>query len=183
MVPGLPRLSSACPRQVARLQHSQGEASGTGAFRRWHDSGGRPPVDLPPFALSRPANLTHAVAARLSLSDIGFEPSRRWTRQFLLSLQLSWKLAATCTRSRPSEADIARERTLSAAARHLPVRSIQNLTGSHLEPGRDSCAHRSSRRARVEQEGPASPRLRLARLRHGHACCKHEERHVDTDCL
>ena len=34
------------------------------------------------------------------------------TRQFLRSLQLSWKLAATCTRRRPSEADIARERTL-----------------------------------------------------------------------
>ena len=28
---------------------------------------------------------------------------RRWTRQFLQSLQLSWKLAATCTRHRPSE--------------------------------------------------------------------------------
>ena len=101
-------------------------------FRRWHDSGardlgGRPPVELPPFALSRLANLTHAVAARLSLSvptwqhvyrrvlrelDIEFEPSRRRTRQFLCSLQLSWKLAATCTRNRPSEADIARERKL-----------------------------------------------------------------------
>ena len=64
-------------------------------FRRWHDGGardfgGRPPVELPPFALSRLANLTHAVAARLSLSvaswqhvyrrvlrelDIEFEPS------------------------------------------------------------------------------------------------------------
>ena len=91
------------------------------------DLGGRPPVDLPPFALSRLANLTHAVAARLSLSvptwqhvyrrvlrelDIEFEPGKKWTRQFLRSLQLSWKLAATCTRSRPSEADIARERKL-----------------------------------------------------------------------
>ena len=96
-------------------------------FRRRHDSGardlgGRPPVELPPFALSRLANLTHAVAARLSLSvptwqhvyrrvlrelDIEFEPSRRWTRQFLCS-----KLAAICTRNRPSEADIARERKL-----------------------------------------------------------------------
>ena len=33
VVPGLPRLSSACPRQVARLQHSQGEAAGAGALR------------------------------------------------------------------------------------------------------------------------------------------------------
>ena len=82
---------------------------------------------LPPFALSRLANLTHAVAARLSLSvaswqhvyrrvlrelDIEFEPGRRWTRQFLRSLQLSWKFAATCTPHRQSEADIARERKL-----------------------------------------------------------------------
>ena len=42
-------------------------------FRRWHDGGardlgGRPPVELPPFAFSRLANLTHAVAAKLSLS-------------------------------------------------------------------------------------------------------------------
>ena len=136
-------------------------------FRRWHDGGardlgGRPPVELPPFALSRLANPTHAVAARLSLSvptwqhvyrrvlrelDIEFEPSSQWTRKFLRSLQLSWKLAATCTRSRPSEADIARERKLLQLARHLPVRSLRNLTGSHLEPGRDSCAHGSSRRA------------------------------------
>ena len=44
--------------------------------------------------------------------DIEFEPGKKWTLQFLRSLQLSWKLAATCTRSRPSEADIARERKL-----------------------------------------------------------------------
>ena len=84
-------------------------------------------MELPPFALSRLANLTHAVAARLSFSvptwqhvyrrvlrelDIEFEPKKGWTRQFLQSLQLSWKLAATSTRSRPSEADIARERKL-----------------------------------------------------------------------
>ena len=64
--------------------------------------------------------------------DIEFEPSRRWTRQFLQSLQLLWKLAATCNRHRPSEADIARERKLLqlAAARHLPVRSLPNLTRS-----------------------------------------------------
>ena len=146
-------------------------------FRRWHDGGapdhrGRPPVKLPPFALSRLANLTHAVAARLSLSvptwqhvyrrvlrelDIEFEPTRHWTRQFLRSLQLSWKLAATCTRHRPSEADIARERKLSAAARHLPVRSLRNLTGSHLELGRDSCAHRSNRPSAGGPRGPKQP--------------------------
>ena len=31
--------------------------------------------------------------------------------------------------------------------------------------------------------GGSSPCLRLARLRHGHACCKHERRNVDTDRL
>ena len=140
VVRGLPRLSCACPSQDTRLQYSPREAPGAGAlgpmapdtFRRWHnggarDLGSRPPVDLPPFALSRLANLTHAVAGRLSLSvptwqhvyrrvlrelDIEFEPTRHWTRQFLHSLQLSWKLAAICTRHRPSEADIARERKL-----------------------------------------------------------------------
>ena len=103
-------------------------------FRGWHDSGApnahtasKPPMELSPFALSRLANLTHAVAARLSLSipswqhvyrrvlrylDIEFEPGKKCTRQFLRSLQLSWKLAATCTRYRPGKADIARERNL-----------------------------------------------------------------------
>ena len=37
-------------------------------FRGARDLGDRPPVDLPPCGLSRLANLTHAVAARLSLS-------------------------------------------------------------------------------------------------------------------
>ena len=120
---------------IRRAKHQVPELFGPlspDTFRRWHDSGasdlgGRPPVELPPFALSRLANLTPAVAARLSLSvptwqhvyrrvlrelDIEFEPSRRWTRQFLCSLQLSWKLAATCTRRRPSKADSARERKL-----------------------------------------------------------------------
>ena len=104
-------------------------------FRRWHDGGapdhrGRPPVELPPFALSRLANLTYAVAARLSLSvhtwqrvyrrmlrelDIEFEPSSQCTRKFLHSYQ--------------------------------PERSLRNLAGSHMEPGRDSCALGSIRRA------------------------------------
>ena len=39
---------------------------------------------------------------RRVLRELGieFEPSRHWTRQFLRSLQLSWKLAATRTRAR-----------------------------------------------------------------------------------
>ena len=100
---------------IRRANHLVRELFGPVAvdtFRRWHDSGapdlrGRPPLELPPFSLSRLANLTHAVAARLSLSvacgststagvqrelDIEFEPKKEWTRQFLRSLQLSWKL-------------------------------------------------------------------------------------------
>ena len=172
-------------------------------FRRWHDSGardrgGRPPVEPPPFALSRLANLTHAVATELSLSvptwqhvyrrvlrelDIEFEPPRLWTRQFLRSLQLSWKLAATCTRSRPSEADIAREcKLLQLRVIYLCDRfkisqdRIWNLdeTAVRIVPAGEHGWTKKSR---------ASPRLRLARLRHGHARCEHERRHVDTDCL
>ena len=33
----------------------------------------------------------------------------------------------------------------------------------------------------MDQEGRSSPCLRLACLRHGHAPCEHEERHVDAD--
>ena len=103
---------------IRRPKHLVAELFGPVApdtFRRWRDGGsrdlgGRPPVDLPPFALSRLAKLTHAVAARLSLSvttwqhvccrvlrelDIEFEPKKEWRRQFLHGLQLSWKLAAT----------------------------------------------------------------------------------------
>ena len=64
----------------------------------------------------------------------------------------SWRLAATCTRHRPSEADITRERKL-LAARHPHVRLLWNLTGSLMELGRDSCAHGSIRRPWVDQEG------------------------------
>ena len=44
--------------------------------------------------------------------DIELEPTRLRTKQFLHSLLLSLKLAATCTRHKPSEAGIARERNL-----------------------------------------------------------------------
>ena len=117
---------------IRRAKHLVPELFGPVApdtLRRLHDGGardlgGRPPVDLPPFALSRLANLAHAVAAKLGLSvstwqhvlsELGIElgPDDRWARHFLRSLQQSWKLAATHTRHRPSEAaDIARERKL-----------------------------------------------------------------------
>ena len=59
--------------------------------------------------------------------DIEYEPKKEWTRQFLRSLQLSWKLAAACTRHRPSEADIARERD---SRPHFKMCNVQrNFTG------------------------------------------------------
>ena len=116
VVPGLPRYQArvhgkSLAYNIRRAKHLVPELFGPVApdtFRRWHDGGardlgGRPPVELPPFALSRLANLTHAVAARLKLSvptwqhvyrrvlrelDIEFEPGKKWTRQFLRSLQL-----------------------------------------------------------------------------------------------
>ena len=103
--------------------------------------------------------MCHGSACRILLG------SRSWMCQ----CQRSWW---TCVEP------VAYRRHDSTGGRHLPVRSLRNLTGSHLEPGRDSCAHRSNRRARVDQEGRSSPCLRLARLRHGHACCKHETRRV-----
>ena len=83
MVRGLSPLSCACPWQDIRLElrlvkQLVPELFGPVApdtFRRWHysgapnaDPGGRPSMELPPLALSRLANLTHAVTARLSLS-------------------------------------------------------------------------------------------------------------------
>ena len=149
MVRGLPRLSRAGPWQDIRLQHSPGEAAGAKALRARGarhvpqvacgapnaDLGGRPPFELPPFALRRLANLTHPVAVRLSPSiPLGstsiaacfarFERTRHWTRQFQRSLQLSWKLAATCTRHRPSEAVIARERNLLQPSTHAITSGI-----------------------------------------------------------
>ena len=66
---------------------------------------------IPSRAGSVPASpiWQHVDRSVLRELDIEFEPSRRWTRQFL---QLSWKLAATCTRHTPSEADTARESKL-----------------------------------------------------------------------
>ena len=171
-------------------------------FRRWHDGGApglrdRPPVYLPLFALSRLANLTHAVAGRLSLSvptwqhvyrrvlrelDIEFEPSRRWTRQFPVAACSSrGNLLRFAPASRPSEADTARERKLLQLRVIYLCDRFKISTGSHVEPGRDSCAHGSSRRAWVDQKSRASLRPRLTRLRHGHARCEHEGRHVDAD--
>ena len=140
-------------------------------FRRWCEGGapdhrGRPPVDLPPFALSRRANLTHAVAARLILSVPTWQHvHRRVLRELDIEFELikgldaavSSELAAlmeTRGDSHPPQAE--RCKLLQLLVIYLCDR-FGILTGSHLEPGRDSCAHRSSRRARVDQKKPRQP--------------------------
>ena len=65
----------------------------------------------PGFVSASPLGSTSTAVCCNEL-DIEFEPTRLWTKQFLHSLQLSLKHAATCTRHRPSEAGIARERKL-----------------------------------------------------------------------
>ena len=110
MFRGLPRLSCPCPWKDIRLRRAKQlvpELFGPVAPDTFRNSGApnaycasRPSMELPPFAISRLANLTHAVAARLSLSvpswqhvcrrvlrelDMEFEPSSQWTRKFLRS--------------------------------------------------------------------------------------------------
>ena len=158
MVPGLPRLSSTCPMAKTLAYNIRlAKHFGAGALQApWQPtrSAGRmtaahltTAADQPwtchhsPFRVSR--NLTHAVAARLSLGLAARLPPRAararhriraWQTMdagsFLRSLQLSWKLAATCTpatgRARlalPESVKLLQLRV------HLPVRSLQNLTG------------------------------------------------------
>ena len=99
---------------------------------------------------------------------IEFEPTRLWTKQFLHSLQLSLKLAATCTRHRPCEADIARERNF--------LQQRVTFLCDRYKISQDRIWNLDETVVRIV---PSGERLRFARLRHGHTCCKHERRHVD----
>ena len=102
--------------------------------------------------------------------------------QFLHSLQLSWKLAATCTRSRPSEADIARERKL------LQLRVIYLCDRFKISQDRiwkldETDVRMVPAGERGWTKKAESVSVFASRLRHGHARCEHEGRHVDTDRL
>ena len=174
-------------------------------FRRWPDGDtpdhrGRPPVDLPPFALSRASRDPHtcrrrpgsvsalplgststAVCCASSTSNPSTADDGRGSSYS--SLQLSWKLAAACTRHRPSEADIARERKL------LQLRVIYLCDRFKISQDRiwnlDETAVRmvpAGERGWTKTAEPAYA-FALARLRHGHARCEHEGRHVDADRL
>ena len=143
-----------------------------------------------PFALSRLANLTHAVAARLSLRipswqhfyhrvlrelDIEFEPTIHWTSSFFTacSYRGSSRRFATATRR----------------VRLTLQESVNSCSCASSTCALASESHRIAYGTRTRQlrawfqKSRVSPCLRFARLRHGHTCCKHERRHVDTDCL
>ena len=89
-------------------------------FRRRHDSGaldhrGRPPVDLPPFALSRTSHMPSrpgSASASLRGSTSTAVCCASSTSNSSPKRNGRGSSPATCTRNRPSEADIARERKL-----------------------------------------------------------------------
>ena len=173
-------------------------------FRRWHDRGapnahgtGRPSVELPPFALSSLANLTHAIAPRLSLSvpswqhvyrcvlrelDIEFEPQQNADAN--VSTQpaangSSRRLAPAVDRVRPTLPQSAT--SCSCASSTCGIASESRRTACETWT-RLLCAWflqvcvGGPRRANQPMSSPM-------RLRHRHTCCRHERRHVDTDCL
>ena len=143
-----------------------------------------------PFALSRLANLTHAVAARLRPSvttwqhvhrrvlrelDIEFEPTTHWTSSFFTACSFhgsSRRLATATGRVRLTLPENANSCSCASSTCALASESHRIACGTQM---RQLCAW--------FQKIRVSPCLRLARLRHGHTCCKHERRHVDTDCL
>ena len=143
-----------------------------------------------PFTLSRLANLTHAIAARLRLSVPTWQHVHRRVRLTSNSSPpdigpaVSSQLAAIMEARgdlqprRPSEADIARERKL------LQLRVIHLCDRFGISQVRIwNLDETAVRLVPKKKKNRVSPCLRLARFRHGHTCCKHERRHVDTDCL
>ena len=132
-------------------------------FRRWHDGGapdhrGRPPAELPPFALSRLANLTRAVAARLSLSvhtwqhvyrrmlrelDIEFEPSSQLTRKFLRWTERTCETLRTCSAATWPN-------TLSSSSwKPIPTSNVSIWTPAHWCSG-SCCSHSCTQQHRTQ---------------------------------
>ena len=170
-------------------------------FRRWHDGGacdvgGRPPVDLPPFALSRLANLTHVVRpGSVSASPFG---------------STSTVVCCASSKSNSSPPEIGRGSFHAACSYHGSSRRLTPATGRvrlTLPQSANSCSCASSTCAIASESGRiaygtwkrqlcawfqqssvggprgwnqimSSPRAPL-----GHACCKHERRHVDWTTL
>ena len=132
----------------------------------------------------------HAVAARLSLSipswqhvyhrvlrelDIEFEPTRHWTSSFFT--------ACSCHGSSRRLATATRRVRLTLPENANSCSCASSTCALASESHRIACGTRTRQLCAWFQKSRVSPCLRLARLRHGHTCCKHERRHVDTDCL
>ena len=107
--------------------------------------------------------------------DIEFEPTRHWTSSFFTACSFhgsSRRLATATGRVRLTLPENANSCSCASSTCALASESHRIACGTQM---RQLCA--SFQKIRV------SPCLRLARLHHGHTCCKHERRHVDTDCL
>ena len=172
-------------------------------FHRWRDGGasdlgGRPPVDLPPFAFrpfaSREPHTCRRGQVQSQCPHLAARPPpgaararhrirAQQTMDAAVSSEPAVIMEACSDLHRPSEADIARERKL------LQLRVIYLCDRFKISQDRiwnlDETAVRMvptgergwTKKSRV------SPCRRLARLRHAHARCKHERRHVDSYCL
>ena len=83
------------------------------------------------FGLSRLAKLTHAVAARLSLSVHTWQHVyRRMLRKFLRGLQLPWKLAATHTSHRLTSPENANSCSCASSTCAIASESRRNSHGT-----------------------------------------------------
>ena len=200
MVRGLPRLSCACPWQVTRSQHSPGRSSwcrnSSGPWHPTHFASGM--AAHLTSAADRPWNCHHSPFRVLRTSLLPSRPG-----SVSASPLGSTSTAVCCARSTSNSSPKGNGRGsfFRACSYHGSSRRLTPATGrvrltlpekaTSCSCASSACAIASESRriasgtwtSVVDQEGRVSPCLRLARLRHGHACCKHERRHVDTDCL
>ena len=159
---------------IRRAKQLVPELFGPETFRRWHDSGA---LDL---AADRPWSCHRSPFCVLRTSLMPSRPG-----SVSASTLGNTSTVICCASSTPNSIPRGNGRGSSYAAcsyhgssrRLTPAtgrvrltlpenaNSLRNLAGSHMEPGRDSCAHGSIRRARVDQKSRVSPCLRLARLR------------------
>ena len=207
MVPGLPRLSSSFSIASHSLAAFAGRSfwclTSSGPWHLTHSADGVTAAHVN-LAADHPWTCHHSPFRVLRTSPMPSQPA------FVSASQLGSTSTAVCcassasnsgpadigrgsfcaacsyrgryTRHRPSEADIARERKLlQLRVIHLCARfgisqdRMWNLdeTAVRLVPAGERGWTKKSR---------VSPCLRLASLRRGRTCWKHERRHVDADC-
>ena len=160
-------------------------------FRRWHDGGARDlaadrlwschrspfrvlrtsPMPSQPGSVSASPLGSTSTAVCCASSTSNWSPKRNGRGSFFAACSSHGSSGRLAPASRPSEADIARERKL------LQLRVIYLCHRFKISQDRiwnldETAVHCPIRRAWVR----VSLCLRLARLRHGHARCEHEER-------